>query len=187
VDFTTSLPTCRIETIVDAKGSVPRLPAWRNAIYNPDMLRRSHSPSALERLRAIVHLWSARTHRHYGIVYGDRQEFVDAVDEYTHALGLNPALQRGYLERGILFWRELNHPRRAIADLTAALDLQPGWPEALFCRGLAYEAAGEFSAAIRDLSDYLVSNDRAWRESAQTQLELLRSMVGEALPGGDPP
>jgi len=149
------------------------------------MRQKSKPISAWARLRAVIHIWSARTHRHYGIVYADRQEFQDAIEEYGRAIAINPALRRAYLERGILFWREMNQPRRAISDLTAALELAPGWPEALFCRGLAYAAAGEYPPAISDLSDYVGTNDRAWRASAESQLMLLRSMTGEALPSGD--
>ena len=149
------------------------------------MRRQSYTPTPWSRLRAVIHFWSARTHRHYGIVYADRHEFQDAVEEYGRAVASNPALRRAYLERGILYWRELNMPKRAIADLTTALELQPGWPEALFCRGLAYVAAGDFPAAIGDLASYVSSNDRAWRASAESQLELLRSLTGEALPAGD--
>jgi tetratricopeptide (TPR) repeat protein len=132
-----------------------------------------------------MHFLSARTHRHYGLIYADQREFVDAVDEYTRALSYNPSLRRAYLERGILYWRELNHPRRAIMDLKAALALSPGWPEALFCRAMAFQAAGEFPSAINDLSEYLRSNDSAWRVDAERQLALLRSLVGEALPVGN--
>ena len=149
------------------------------------MRDKSQTTTLWARLRGIFHFWSARTHRHYGIVSGDVQEFEDAVNEYGRAIASNPALRRAYLERGILYWRELNHPQRAIADLTAALGLSPGWPEALFCRGLAYEAAGDFPAAIDDLARYVSSNDLAWRAAAERQLVLLRSLSGEALPAGD--
>lgn len=143
------------------------------------------APNTFDRIRATFHFWSARAHRHYGIVYGDRQEFEDAVDDYTRAISANPALRRAYLERGVLFWRELNHPRRAILDLSAALELTPGWGEALFCRGLAYGAAGDFAAAIHDLSDYLNSGETAWRADALSQLEVLRTLVGQPLPPGN--
>jgi tetratricopeptide (TPR) repeat protein len=149
------------------------------------MSRPTRTYSVWARIKSALHFWSARAHRHYGIVYADQQEFADAIDDYTRAVTVNPALRRAYLERGILYWRELNHPRRAIADLTAALELQPGWPEALFCRGMAYEAAGDYPAAIQDFTGYVRSNDYTWRESAQSQLALLQSLMGEALPVGD--
>lgn len=151
------------------------------------MRRASFSTTPWGRLVAVIRFWSARTHRHYGIVYGDRHEFEDAVAEYGRAIAHNPAMRRAYLERGILYWRELNLPKKAITDLTTALEFQPGWPEALFCRGLAHSAAGDYPSAIRDLDDYVRSNDHAWRASAQSQLSLLRSMTAEALAAGDTP
>ena len=151
------------------------------------MRKASHTSTPWTRLLGAIHFWSARTHRHYGIVFADRGEFEDAVAEYGRAIASNPAMRRAYLERGILYWRELNQPQRAIADLTVALEFQPGWPEALFCRGLAYVAAGDYPEAIRDLDGYIRSDDRAWQASAQSQLSLLRSLTGEALPAGDAP
>jgi tetratricopeptide (TPR) repeat protein len=149
------------------------------------MSKKSYTTTPWTRLRAVIHFWSARTHRHYGIVFSDRNEFEDAVEEYGRAIAFNPAMRKAYLERGILYWRELNEPKRAIADLTAALQLKPGWPEALFCRGLAYEAAGDFPAAIQDLAGYVSSDDHAWRSAAERQLVILRSLTGEALPAGE--
>ncbi len=93
-------------------------------------------------------------------------------------------LSAAYLERGILYWRELNDPNRAVGDFNVALELSPHQAEALFCRGLAYEAMGDFRAAASDLAAYLESGDLAWRKNASSQMTLLRAILGEDDTGG---
>jgi tetratricopeptide (TPR) repeat protein len=131
-------------------------------------------------LGARFYLWRGSAHRHFGIRDHNLHEFARAVEDYTRALALDPGLGAAYLQRGVLYWRELDRATDAVADLTAALKVQPGWPEVLFCRGLAFQALGNWQAAIRDLSRYLASGDSTWREAAQGQLTLIRALVGEA-------
>lgn len=125
---------------------------------------------------AHFYLWSARVHRHYGIVYADPNEFVSAVDTYRRALELNPRLSIALLERGILLWRELNHASHAVRDLTAALAVRPNWPAALFNRALAYQAAGDYRAAMADFSAYLALPDQNWRNEATHQHMMIRAL-----------
>jgi tetratricopeptide (TPR) repeat protein len=128
----------------------------------------------LIRIHALLIFWRARINRHYGIMQHDRKAFSEAVRWYGEALKFDPGLSRAYLERGILHWRELNEPAKAIRDLTVALELRPAWPYAHFCRGLAQQAAGNFAAAIEDLTAYLESGERIWYDEAARQLSVLR-------------
>ncbi|MBN1311023.1 MAG: hypothetical protein JXB30_06350 [Anaerolineae bacterium] len=123
---------------------------------------------------SFFYLWLARIHRHFGIVFSGKAEYASAVRDYTRALDINPGLAKAYLERGILLWRELGQAGQAVVDFTAALHLYPAWPEALFFRGLAHQGISDYSAAIRDLSAYLDTEDLAWRENATRQLHLIR-------------
>ncbi len=123
-----------------------------------------------------MHFWSARAARHYGLIYRDNTEFANAVKSYGQAILLNPAHARAYLERGILLWRELAQPRRALSDLDVALELRPDWPEALFCRAMAYHDAGDYPAAMQDLTAYLTTGDRAWKDEATKQLNLMHAL-----------
>ena len=129
-------------------------------------------------LVSFLYIWSARVHRHFGIVFCDRVEYTSAVFDYGRALDFNPRFAQAYLERGILLWRELGEARRAIVDFTVALRLRPGWPEALFFRGLAHQGASNYSAAIHDLSAYLESEDMSWRQDAIRQLSLMQLVWG---------
>lgn len=141
-------------------------------------------PGLWKRLRAFYFLWRGRVYRHYGIVRGDGLQFVLAVERYERALSLNPLLEAAYLERGAILWRELDRADEAVADLSAALVLRPGWPEALFYRGLAYQAAGNYRAAMQDLTAYLASDDRSWRDHAVYQLDQIQGLLGAEEPAG---
>lgn len=123
---------------------------------------------------SFFYIWSARVHRHFGIVFCDRGEYARAVADYGRALAHNPRVADAHLERGILLWRELGQAREAIADFSAALSLRSGWPVALFFRGLAHQETSNYAAAIHDLSAYLESEDGSWREDATRQLSLMR-------------
>jgi tetratricopeptide (TPR) repeat protein len=126
--------------------------------------------------QALGALWTARMHRHFGILNHNTGEFLVAIFYYDRALEINRSLSRAYLERGILYWRELNESRRAIVDLNTALRLRPGWPEALFCRGLAHQTAGNLGMALDDFEAYLDSGDRVWQDMASRQVQLIRMM-----------
>jgi tetratricopeptide (TPR) repeat protein len=137
-------------------------------------------PGLFKRLRAQVFLRSARIHRHYGIVHSDKNEFLSAVEHYGKAIKLNPTLGTALLERGTLEWRELGRATHAIRDLTAALNMRPDWPDALFNRAMAYQAAGDYQSAMRDLSAYLDQGDDKWRHDAANQLKQIRALFPNA-------
>jgi tetratricopeptide (TPR) repeat protein len=141
---------------------------------------KPHPSGLWEKVQALYHLWSGRVHRHYGIVYSDRNEFLSAVESYGRATELNPRLGLAYLERGILLWRELGRATHAVRDLTLALDVRPNWPTALFNRGLAHETTGNYRAAMDDLTAYLSLGEKKWRGHATRQLALLRSLFEDS-------
>jgi tetratricopeptide (TPR) repeat protein len=118
----------------------------------------------------------ADAHRHFGNLYGDRQEHEAAVENYTRATVLDPTYAEAYYSRGVLYWREIGNYARAVQDLSRALALEPTRTEAYFNRGLAYLLGNEPDKAMADLERYLVEGtDDFWLESARRQLEELRS------------
>jgi tetratricopeptide (TPR) repeat protein len=97
------------------------------------------------------------------------------VGAFDHAAQLNPAHARAILQRGVIYGRELNAYRRAVADLTTALALRPSWDEAYLQRGLFHRFAGAHEAALSDLERYLeLGRDEFWRAEAQRQIAALR-------------
>ncbi|GAB4479603.1 MAG: hypothetical protein Kow00124_25480 [Anaerolineae bacterium] len=129
---------------------------------------------------ATFYLWLGKTQRHFGIVGSDRHAFERAIRHYSRALQINPALAEAHLERGVLLWRELDDSAAALLDLNAALRLRPGWPAALFCRGMANVSLGAYRDALADLLAYVASDDREWRADAARQIALIRDMVSPA-------
>lgn len=122
----------------------------------------------------------ADAHRHFGNLYGNRQEHWSAVENYTRAVALDPAYAQAFYSRGVLYWRELARPDRAIADLTRALELDPSRAEAYLNRGLAYKLRRQCDEAAADFRRYLAEGaDDFWLESARRQLAELGELADE--------
>jgi len=124
----------------------------------------------------------ADAHRHFGNLYGSREEYQAAMNNYTRALSLDPSYAQAYYNRGVLYWREFGDCEPAVQDLTSVLELVPSWAQAYFNRALAYKLCGDQERAIRDLERYLQEGtDPFWLEATQKQLAELR----EGTPVGD--
>jgi len=114
-------------------------------------------------------------HRHLGNARGDVWEHWAAVEDFTRALVLDPTLTQIYVDRGILYWRELGKPQKALCDFNAVLAPNPQDSRyrdaALFNRGIAYQQLGDDAAALADFRAYLeVGTHSHWREYAQRML-----------------
>ncbi len=132
------------------------------------------------RIQAWWHYWLGASYRHWANARGDRESYHAAIREFDRALALNPTLAQAHLDRGILYWRELDHPRRALVDLTQALELDPELHEARFNRGVAYQQLGEYEAAIEEFQAYLAVGEHPyWREYAEKMVIELREWVEE--------
>ncbi len=135
-------------------------------------------------LKARWYYFRGNMYRHWGNLYGDRQAYETAIDNYTLALNLDPAFATAYLNRGVLYWRELDHPRKAIQDLTRAEELNPRLVEARFNRGIAYQLLREYAQAVADFQKYLTEGRHPyWREYAEKMIVELTEWV----PGSKPP
>ncbi len=132
------------------------------------------------RLCALWHYWRGATYRHWANRTGDTSGYRAAALEFDLALDLDPTMVQAYLDRGILYWRELDHPRRAIMDLSRALDLRPDLHEARFNRGLAYQQLREYDRALEEFNAYVeVGEHPHWCEYARTMIEELHEWVEE--------
>ena len=116
-----------------------------------------------------------------GAAYTSLRKYNTAIEDLTHAIGLDPGLAEAYLGRGdayIGLGRESEEDEdstaavvsygRAIADLRRAAELFPSnaaayatWAEALALRGDAYRKSGDFVRALADLSE-AVRLDPGW-------------------------
>jgi tetratricopeptide (TPR) repeat protein len=138
-----------------------------------------------QKLNHLFQVWLARgyyftgvMHRYFGNAYAMRAEYEQAIDDFTRAIAHDPKFAQAFLDRGILYWRELDHPRRAIQDLTIALTLNPALYEAIFNRGIAYQQLREYDRAIAEFTAYLeVGQHPYWREYAENMVRELSEWV----------
>jgi tetratricopeptide (TPR) repeat protein len=130
---------------------------------------------------AYIHYSVGLVHRYVGNAQGDRWEYEAAIEAFTRAVDYNPNLARVYLDRGILYWREIDHPRKAIHDLTLAFNLDPSLSEAQFNRAIAHQQLREYAEAIADYRAYLaVGAHPFWREHAESMIRELSEWVPNA-------
>ena len=132
-------------------------------------------------LRSRFYYLLAGSHRHFGNKYRMRTEYMSAIDAFTRAILYDPSFARAYMERGILYWRELDHPRRAVLDLTTAHNLDPALIEARFNRGIAHQQLREYEEALADFRAYLAEGDHPyWREYAESMIQELSEWVPDS-------
>jgi tetratricopeptide (TPR) repeat protein len=131
----------------------------------------------------------ADAHRHFGNLYGNRQDHWLAIENYTRALVHDPAYTQAYYSRGVLYWREVDNPYRAIQDLSRVLELDERWADAYFNRAVAHRMRQEREQAVADFRAYLAyGDDEFWLGSAGRQLaELQEEMDEQGRPDGQAP
>jgi tetratricopeptide (TPR) repeat protein len=138
-------------------------------------------------LLALFYFFLAESHRYFGNRYALKSEHQKAISALDRAIAHNPRFARAYMERGILYWREMDHPRRAILDLTLAYELDPNLIEARFNRGIAHQQLAEYAEATADFEAYLAEGRHPyWREYAETMIRELREWVSKPNGGFQP-
>lgn len=144
-----------------------------NLLSAPEKLYRT--------LMAHIHYMIGIVHRYIGNSRGARWEYEAAIDAFTRALEWKPDFAQVYLDRGILYWREIDHPRKAIHDLTTAMNLDPRLVEAQFNRAIAHQQLREYAEAIADFQAYLAVGEHPyWREHAESMIRELSEWAPNA-------
>ena len=129
----------------------------------------------------------AESYRHFGNKYRLTSEYEHAITAFTRAIAHRPDFARAYLARGILYWREMDHPQRAILDLTRAYELDASLIEARFNRGIAYQQLRAYDEALVDFRAYLEKGDHPhWREYAEKMVRELTEWISDAQDGDVP-
>ena len=91
------------------------------------------------------------TYVNRGIVRLYGRDHQGAIADFDKAISLNPEQPESYLNKGAALVRMGASPSQAIAMFNEALARKTSRPElAYFSRGVAYEVAGNLSAAYRD-------------------------------------
>lgn len=139
----------------------------------------------LGRMLSRFYYLLAESHRYFGNTYSLKLEQQNAIRALDCAIRHDPHYARAYMERGILYWREMDHPRRAIHDLTTAYDLDPDLIEAKFNRGIAHQQLSEYGEAVADFKAYLAGGKHPyWCEYARNMIQELEAWISEFQDGG---
>ena len=85
-----------------------------------------------------------------GIAHYNRDEFEQAIRDFSDSLTLKPNHASTYWYRGLAYYRK-NNFQHALADLTKAITLRPNTADFHFWRGLVRVAAGQRAKGLADL------------------------------------
>jgi lipoprotein NlpI len=84
----------------------------------------------------------------------DREQFDQAIADYSAAIGLKPDFAEAFNNRGNAY-DDAGHDDQALQDYDEALRIAPGFAKALSNRGLLYDARGDHVRAIQDYDQAL--------------------------------
>ncbi|MGE0055330.1 MAG: tetratricopeptide repeat protein [Hyphomicrobium sp.] len=82
----------------------------------------------------------------------DKTEQAEILDDYNAAIGLDQTRPSVYLARALLTVNMGGDGKRAIADLSEVIRLDPGIARAYLVRGLQYAKQGDLDGALTDVS-----------------------------------
>jgi tetratricopeptide (TPR) repeat protein len=102
---------------------------------------------------------------------------------FSKAIDLVPSYTLALYNRGLLYWRELGQPELAIQDFNAIMNERG---DALFLRGMAHQAVGNYRAAADDLEAFIESYPRSRSAAnAWSQLQSLYAVLDDLPPALD--
>lgn len=77
-------------------------------------------------------------------------DFDNAIQDYTSAIQVDPKAVKAHFALGYVHFEYLKVYDQAIKHYTDALNIEPNYAEAIYNRGLCYEAVGNIGAAKQD-------------------------------------
>ena len=104
---------------------------------------------ALESHRDAAELWELR-----GLARSFRQDFGTAINDFTHAINLDPTRWSARIQRGWAYFLS-DAPRLALEDFNTVIDEYPDHAEAYGCRGFALASTGRPRDAVLDAENSL--------------------------------
>ena len=107
---------------------------------------------------------------HRGLLKGENGEYLEAINDMTESISINPQNPAPYVQRGN-FHRLLGRPRLAIKDLDYALLLNYSGRDLYFYRGLSYIQAKNDDLALDDLNNFLDLSQSANKNRPEALLE----------------
>lgn len=79
-----------------------------------------------------------------------KHDYDKAIQDYTSITQINPNNANAHFALGYIHYQYLKVYDESIKHYSRAINAAPGWPEAVFNRGLAYETLGNIAAAKAD-------------------------------------
>ena len=86
-----------------------------------------------------------------GLSYKDIGKYKEAIEDFSHAIGINPNYLDAYIQRGEVYLY-LKQYSNGISDFTKAIEIDPYNPEGFYKRGNAYYDIGDFKKAVEDFT-----------------------------------
>ncbi len=94
---------------------------------------------------------SPHAYNQRGLGYLERERYIEAIDDFTRAININPDFVGSYNNRGIAY-RALGRYGLAYNDFSDAVMLDSNFVDAYYNRGNLYMKIGEYDSAIDDYS-----------------------------------
>jgi tetratricopeptide (TPR) repeat protein len=116
----------------------------------------------------------ARPYSNRGVLYWKQKEYSKAIDDFSHALSINPGYRDAYYNRGVVF-EEAGAFERAVEDYSNAIALDRDQHITWYNRGMVYYRLGEFAKAIDDYSQAISINPEyadAWNNRGVVYVNL---------------
>ena len=116
--------------------------------------------SAIDFLNKSIELKSwALPYFYRGACYHSLEEYDEAMLDYTKAISLDEKLTDAYYNRAkiVLTRKDIKNPdiNKAISDLVHALELDPGFQDALYAMAAAYKKLGDYHKTLEYLEKLL--------------------------------
>ena len=149
-------PTEAARTVADVRADPAASVIDRAIAAAVQRQQQGNIEGAIEKWRAIANVageenrqLQAQAWFSVGYLYHERDDLETAIDAYTKAIELNPALAGAYNNRGNAK-SNLSQYQAALADYDRAIELNPAWAGAYTNRGLVKRDLGQYQAALAD-------------------------------------
>jgi tetratricopeptide (TPR) repeat protein len=116
------------------------------------IMHARNSPMAIQYYDAAIRINPKSEEAIYGrgLYFQDHNELDKAIQDYTTLSQINPKNKQAYFNLGYLHYTYLKVYDQAIKHYNQAIAVDSSYVEAIYNRGLCYEALGDIGAAKRD-------------------------------------
>ncbi len=95
-----------------------------------------------------------------GVAYYEMDQYTQAIDDFTRAIGIDQKFSRAYYGRGTTYF-DLKKYELSIADLTKYIELEPRSYLGFFERGRNFEMTGKHQEALNDYTKAIELNPKS--------------------------